>query len=165
MSGLEFTSSVITALMTAAWPATVVVLGFTLLMTQRPALARLIDRIKSMKGGPFGLETLPAEVTPGAQEATSKVGEAKGNATWTGKAVGENPSETDEKAPSGTTPQLQMSREELESILTQYGQAGWDIAQMRAFKNRPRPVIEWDEEGVPQLLVWTTRPENSGSRH
>jgi hypothetical protein len=159
MSGLEFTSSLISSLVTAAWPTAVVVLGLALLTTQKLALARLIDRIKSVWGGPFRLETLPAEATPGAKEATSKVGEATGGTTWTGTAEGRAASESGEKGLPSAQPQVQMSREGLEWILTQYGQAGWDIAGMGTFKNRPRPVIEWDEEGVPQLLYWTTRPQ------
>ncbi|WP_108496445.1 hypothetical protein [Promicromonospora sp. AC04] len=159
MSPLEFVASLVSSLVTLAWPAAAIVLGLLFMRSQQPALARLIDRIKSLKAGPFEA-TLPAESTPGAQHVLARVGEAPGTAEGMGSEKQHSDRQVDAEV-HGTVPQVTMSREDLELILTQYGQAGWDIAQMGMFNGRPRPVIKWDENGVPQLVVWTARRTDS----
>lgn len=152
---LEFVASLISSLVTLAWPAAIIVLSLLFMRSQQPALARLIDRIKSLKAGPFEA-TLPAEDTPGAQHVLARLGDASETAEATASARPHADKPGEAEAPSDV-PRVTMSREDLEQILTQYGQAGWDIAQMGMFKGRPRPVIKWDKSGAPQLVVWTTR--------
>lgn len=64
---------------------------------------------------------------------------------------GEGPEvNTDEDTPMERAETEQVRRQAVEASFTQGAAWGWDMAQL-GFKSRPIPVIEWSEDGLPNI--------------
>jgi hypothetical protein len=52
-------------------------------------------------------------------------------------------------------------RQEMERVIEASTAAGYAIAQIGTFREQPRPIIEWTDDGSPVISSWTTAPKES----
>lgn len=125
------------------WPV-VIVVAF---LVFREPIAERISHLKEVGAGPASAKFEEAKAKTEAEVALDVVEPVA-------PGVGEERPDDGSAVPSD---RVSLSRDELQTLVTEFAEAGWAMRDLGTFRHRPSPLIGWNEDGKPYIKVWESR--------
>ncbi|WP_163184689.1 hypothetical protein [Cellulosimicrobium sp. SL-1] len=133
------------------WPAVVVL---AVLVFRSPISERIKNLREVSAPGGTGAKFDPT----GPQDALANVDPVPAPSPGTDPAPGPG-SDADTTQPPAQTPstdeRVSMTRDDLQTLVREFAEAGWEIRSLGGFSTVPTPVVQWNEDtGRPFIAYW-----------